>query len=153
MVPTSLAQKIKLREKIEKWNTINIAAEIAHKGIKWRFNPPNPSHKGWICERLVLIFKRILYNILGNRRLIDQVLSITFCLVEHALNSRPITPASAEPSDLGSITSNYFLLGNQAAAIPSAIGVDEFYQRQRYARAQSYAIAIWSRFSKSTSRH
>ena len=30
-----------LRESIEKWNVVNIAAELAHKGIKWRFNPPN----------------------------------------------------------------------------------------------------------------
>ena len=30
-----------LREYIEKWNTINIAAEIAHKNVKRRFNPPS----------------------------------------------------------------------------------------------------------------
>ena len=30
-----------LRENIEKWNTINIAAELAHKGIKWRFSSPS----------------------------------------------------------------------------------------------------------------
>ena len=27
-----------LRECIVKWNTLNIDAELAHKGIKWRFN-------------------------------------------------------------------------------------------------------------------
>ena len=36
-----------LRENIEKWNTINIA-ELAHKGIKWRFNPPSASHQGGV---------------------------------------------------------------------------------------------------------
>ena len=30
-----------LRDCTEKWNTINIAAELAQKGIKWRFNPPS----------------------------------------------------------------------------------------------------------------
>ena len=35
-----------LHKAIEKWKTINISAELAHKGIKWRFNPP-------IWERLV----------------------------------------------------------------------------------------------------
>ena len=29
-----------LRECMEKWNTLNIATELAHKDIKWRFNPP-----------------------------------------------------------------------------------------------------------------
>ena len=37
-----------LRESIEKWNVANIAAELAHKGIKWRFNPPSAPHQGGI---------------------------------------------------------------------------------------------------------
>ena len=37
-------------ECIEKWNTLMIAAEIAHKGIKWRFNPPSAPHQGGIWE-------------------------------------------------------------------------------------------------------
>ena len=132
----------------EKGNTLNIAAELAHKGIKWWFNPPSAPHQGGIWERLVRSFKRVLYTILGTRRLTDDVLNTTFCLVEHALNSRPLTPVSADPSDLGAITLNHFLLGNQATGIPSIVGVDEFDHRKRYARAQSYANAIWSRWIK-----
>ena len=137
-----------LRECVEKWNTLNIAAELAHKGIKWRFNPPSAPHQGGIWERLVRSFKRVLYTILGTRRLTDEVLNTTFCLVECALNSRPLTPVSADPSDLGAITPNHFLLGNQATRIPSIVGVDEFDHRKRYARAQSYANAIWARWLK-----
>ena len=137
-----------LRENIEKWNPINIAVELAHKGIKWRFNPPSAPHQGGIWETLVRSFKRVLYTILGTGRLTDEVLSSTFCLVEHALNSRPLTPVSADPSDLGALTPNHFLLGNQARSHPSIIGVDEFDHRKRYARAQSYANAIWSRWIK-----
>ena len=37
-----------LRENIEKWNTINIAVELAHKSIKWRFNPPRVPQQGGI---------------------------------------------------------------------------------------------------------
>ena len=37
-----------LREYIEKSNTSNIAIELAHKGIKWRFNPPSAPHAGGI---------------------------------------------------------------------------------------------------------
>ena len=85
-----------LRENIEKWITINIAVELAHKGIKWRFNPPSAPHQGGIWERLVRSFKRILYTILGTRRLTDELLNNTFCLVEHALNSRPTTSVSAD---------------------------------------------------------
>ena len=58
-----------LCECIQKWNTLNIATEFAHKNIKWRFNPPNAPHQGGIWERLVRSFKRVLYTILGKRRL------------------------------------------------------------------------------------
>ena len=137
-----------LRACAEKWNTLNIAAELAHQGIMWRSNPPSAPHQGGIWERLVQSFKRVLYTILGTRRLTDKALNTTFCLVEKALNVRPLTPVSAGPSDLGAITPNHFLLGNQATGIPSIVGVDEFGHHKRYARAQSYADAIWASWLK-----
>ena len=60
-----------LRESVKKWNNVNIAAELAHKGIKWRFNPPSAPHQGGIWEKLIRILKRVLrvlYSILGTRR-------------------------------------------------------------------------------------
>ena len=39
-----------LRESVEKWNVVNIAAELLHKGIKCRFNPPSAPHQGGIWE-------------------------------------------------------------------------------------------------------
>ena len=137
-----------LRKCIEIWNTINIAAEFAHKGIKWRFNPPSARHQGGIWERLVRSFKRVLYTILGKRRFTDEVLNTTFCLLEHALSARPLTPVSADSSDLGASTPNHLLLGNQATGTPFIVGVDEFNHRKRYARAQSCANAIWARWLK-----
>ena len=109
---------------------INIAAELANKGIKWRFNPPSTPHQGGIWERLVCSLKRVLYTILGTRRLTDEVLNTTFCLVEYALNSRPLTPVSFDPSNLGAITPNHFLLDNRGIRIPSILGVDEFDHRK-----------------------
>ena len=135
-----------LLECMGKWNTFNIATKLAHKGIKWRFNPPSAPHQGGIWEKLVRSFERILYIILGTRRLTDEMLNNIFCRVEYALNSRPLTPVSADPSD--AITPNYFLLGNKATRIPSIVGVEEFDHRKRYARAQSYANAIWARWLK-----
>ena len=140
--------KKEIRENIEKWISIKIAAELSQKNIKWRFNPPSAPHQGGKCERLVRSFKCPLYTILGIRRLNDKVLNTTFCLVEQALNSPPLTPVSAHQSDLGAITSNLFLIGNQATAIPSIVGVDEFDHRKLYARAQSYVNTIGARWIK-----
>ena len=72
--------------KCQKLNIVKVAAEPSHKGIKWRFNPPSAPHQDGIWERLVRSFKRVLYTILGTRRLTDEVLHTTFCLVESALN-------------------------------------------------------------------
>ena len=75
---TNSGAEKELRECIQKRNTLNIAAELAHKGIKWRFNPPRAPHLGGIWERLVRKFKRVMYTILGTRRLTDEVLNTNF---------------------------------------------------------------------------
>ena len=135
-----------LRESIEKWNGVNIAAELAHKGIKWRFNPPSASHQGGTWERLVRSFKRVFYTILGTRYLTNEVLHTTFCLVENALNFCPLTPVSADPCDLNALTPNHFLLEEYSTGIPSTVDKIEIDHRKRYTRAQSYANTIWSRW-------
>ena len=143
--PAMIGAEKELREKIEKWHVVNIAAELARKGIEWRFNSPSAPHQGGIWERLVRSFKRVLYTILGKRRLTDEMLHTTFCLVEKALNSRPLTPVSTDPCDLNAIRPNHFLLGEYSTGIPSVVG-KSLTIGKCYARAQSYANAIWSRW-------
>ena len=98
----------KLRESVEKWNIVNIAADLARKDIKWRFHSPSAPHQGGIWESWVRSFKRVLYTILGTRRLTDEVLHTTFCLEDNALNSRALTPVSADPCDLNALMTNHF---------------------------------------------
>ena len=62
-----------------------------------------------------------------------------FCLVEYPIISRPLTPVSSDPSDLGAITLNHFPLDNQTNPPPSVVGADEFDHRKRDARERSYA--------------
>ena len=68
--------------------------------------------------------------------------------MENALNSRPLTPISADPCNLNALTPHHFLLGEHSTGIPSVVGNNEFDHRKRYARAQSYANVIWSRWIK-----
>ena len=118
-----------------------IASELAQRGVKWKFNPPGAPHHGGVWERLV-------YAILGNRRLTDEILLTTFCLVEQSLNNRPLTSVSSDANDLDALTPNHFLLGNRSTCLPSITHVDDFNHRKRYARAQAYANAIWKRWLK-----
>ena len=59
-----------------------------------------------------------------------------------------IRVVSADPCDLNALTPNHFLLGDYSTGIPPVVGNNEFDHRKRYARAQSYANAIWSRWIK-----
>ena len=85
---------------------------FAHKGVTWKFNPPGAPHHGGSWERLVRSVKRVLYDILGSRRVTEEVLGTTLCLVEQALNSRPITPVSHDSRELEALTPNYFCSDN-----------------------------------------
>ena len=52
-----------------------------------------------------------MYDILGNRRVTEEFLRTTLCLVEQSLNARPITAVSSNPLDLEALTSKHFILG------------------------------------------
>ena len=119
---------------------------FAHKGVTWKFNPPGAPHHGGYWERLVQSVKRVLYDILGSRRVTEEVLGTTLCLLEQALNSRPITPVSTDSRELEALTPNHFLLGQHATSFPSLLTGEHFDHKKRYVRAQSYANAIWSRW-------
>ena len=114
--------------------------------MKWMVKPPNAKSQGGIWERLVRSFMRKFFTILGTHRLADEVLQTIFCPVEHALNSCPLKPVSAYPCNLNTLTFNHFLLGEYSTGIPSLVGSNLFDHRERYARAQSCANAIWSRW-------
>ena len=105
---------------IKSWN--GMAPTIfAHKGVTWKFNPPGAPHHCGSWERLVRSVKRVLYDILGSRRVTEEVLGTTLCLVEQALNSRPITPVSTDSRELKALTPNHFLLGQHATSFPSLL--------------------------------
>ena len=84
---------------IKSWNGM-VPTIFAHKGVAWKFNPPGATHHGGSWERLIRSVKRVLNDILGSRRVTEEVLGTTLYLVEQALNSRPITPVSTDSREL-----------------------------------------------------
>ena len=89
-----------------------------------------------------------MYDILGNRRVTEEILRTTLCLVEQSLNARPITAVITNPLDLEALTPNHFILGQHAASFPSLSFEENFGHKKRFARAQSYANAIWTRWMR-----
>ena len=47
--------------------------------------------------------------ILGSRKLTDEILNTTMCLVEGSLNARPLTPVSDDSGSLEALKPNHFL--------------------------------------------
>ena len=125
-----------------------VADRLASKGILWKFNPPAAPHHGGSWERLVQSCKRLFYRILGTRRLTDEVLSTTLCLVEQFVNNRPLVPASSDPSDMNALTPNHFLIGGTTSSFPfEDQGEREtFNYRKRFQQAQAYTNVIWKRW-------
>ena len=95
--------------------------------------------------RLVRKVKRVLYDNLGSREVTEEWLGTPLCLVEPALNSRPITPVSTDSRELEALTPNQFFLGQHATSFPSLLPWELFEHKKSYVRAQSYTNAIWSR--------
>ena len=75
----------------------------------------------------------------------DEILTTIFCRVEQSLNASPRVPASVDATELDVLTPNHLLLGSAGSSLPSKLS-SKFDHRKRYARAQAYSDAIWSRW-------
>ena len=73
----------------------------------------------------------------------EEVLSTSICLVEQATNSRPLVPASSDPTDLNALSPNNFL--NCGEVLQPAVFAREphhAHHRRVYQQAQHYADHI-----------
>ena len=99
------------------------------------FTWSSTNNDGGSWERLVRSVKRVLYDIIGNRRVTEEVLETTLCLVEQALSSRPITPVSTDSLKLEALTPNHLLQGLHARRFPSLLPGEHFEHKKRYGLA------------------
>ena len=130
---------------IKNWNA-EAPLSLVHEGMKWKYNPPSAPHQGGAWEQMVRSCKRVFYAILGSRKLTDEILNRNMCLVEGSLNARPLTPVSDDPDSLEFLTPNHFVLGHHSLTFPSLRSSENYSHSICYARAQSYASAIWQRW-------
>jgi len=62
--------------------------------------------------------KRFLVRVMENHHFSFEEFTTMLCRVEAVFNSRPLTPLSSEPSDLGYLSLGHFLIGQPLLAVP-----------------------------------
>ena len=88
------------------------------QGINFKFIPPRAPHFGGLWEAAVKSAKHLLIKIISNASLTYEELETVIIEAEAILNSRPLTPLSADPNDFAPLTPGHFLVGEQLTAPP-----------------------------------
>lgn len=86
--------------------------------ISWSFIPPHAPHFGGLWEAAVKSAKFHMHRIIGNAHLTLEETQTALYEIEAILNSRPLTPISADPNDLSCITPGHFLIGTALNSFP-----------------------------------
>lgn len=86
-------------------------------GTNWHFIPPASPHFGGLWEAGVKSTKYHLKRITKDRVLNFEELTTLLCQIESCLNSRPLAPLSADPSNFDALTPAHFLIGEPTNCI------------------------------------
>ena len=116
---------------------------------RWRFQPPTASHMSGVWERLIRSVRKAMNAVLSKpgAAIPLETLRTVFAEVKSILNSRPISPASDDPSDMEPLTPNHLLLQRRNLAIPPGVfAKEELYSRKQWRHAQFLANCFWSRW-------
>ena len=95
--------------KEQEWNQTAIHDSLAHHRVIWKFNLLGAPLFGGVWEKLVRCCKKAMYSILGCRGFTMPLLTTTICLVEQAVNGRPLLLVSEDREYPEAVTPNHFL--------------------------------------------
>lgn len=117
--------------------------------IRFHFNPPSAPHQGGLWEAAVKSMKYHLRRVVGESVLTVEDYNTITSKIEALLNSRPLTPLSADPADLSALTPGHFLIGAPLTAIPEDdlrnIPINKL---KRWQQLQMFTQHIWHRWSR-----
>lgn len=125
---------------------IDVQHHATAKGIEWKFIPPGAPHMGGAWERLVRSVKTALLSTLKEKSPREETLHTLLLEVEHIVNSRPLTPVSADLEE-EALTPNHFLIGRSSGTTPIGTFKDEC-DKKSWEQSQHLADYFWKRWIK-----
>ena len=137
-----------LRTVIEEWNASGLGQKFLQQGVDWKFLPSRASHMGGVHERLIRSARSCLRHVLQQQALNDESFMTLLTECEFVLNSRPLTQASADPSDLASICPNDVLIPRPGSGLPPGLHPPGEALRRRWRTVQQLTCQFWKRFVK-----
>lgn len=119
------------------------------QNIKFTFIPPYAAHFGGLWESGVRSCKHHLLRVVGNAHLTFEEMTTVLVQIEAVLNSRPISPMSADPNDLLPLSPAHFLVGRSLTApITEQLTEIPVHRLTRYQRLEQIKQNFWNRWSK-----
>ncbi|XP_075157614.1 uncharacterized protein LOC142230879 [Haematobia irritans] len=117
------ASRVLLREfsKFIKSTSKDISDKYGTHGLEWNFIPPHAPHMGGLWEAVVKSFKHHFKRVAGSHKFTYEQLATVLARIEGALNSRPISAISEDPSDLTALTPGHFLKGAPMLSLPEPL--------------------------------
>lgn len=148
---TFVGAQRQLKEFFDFLSNDKIQADIHYflrdQGTSWKFIPPNAPHFGGLWEAAVKSAKIHLHRIVGRAHLTFEELQTVFCEIEAILNSRPLTPLSADPNDLSYLSPGHFLVGTTLNSFPYNDLTDVSENRlMRWQRVEQIRQHFWRRW-------
>ena len=126
-----------------------VAAEMAIRGIQWKFNPPRAPHFGGIFERVVQSMKKVMQSVLHKADITEKELATAIIQAEGLLNVKPLTVISSEEDDLRPLTPIHFLIGhNDISNAMEVIPEGQVHPSHRWRYLQHLNRATWRRWLK-----
>ena len=142
-----LGAERELRIMVESLDNSRLKDHLLAKGIEWRFNPPAASHMGGAWERMIRSIRRVLAGLTREQTLGEEELCTLLTVAEGIVNSRPITPVSADPKDLEALTPNHLLMLKPTAMLPVETNSADAL-RKSWKQVQYLADLFWKRWLK-----
>ena len=132
----------------DNFKTFKAAAPVlsSRYQIEWRFNTPVAPWQGGFFERLVKSVKIPLRSYLQRKIISYDTFGHRITLIEHAINSRPITAMYDRDTDPRPISPNDFLMHRGLALNAEMNEKDSI--RESYLKSLKYYRFIWTRWRK-----